>query len=206
MFTGIVTDIGLVTAREERGDTRFVIASDYPAHSIALGASIACSGCCLTVTDRGIDGDRSWFTVDASAETLSLTTAQYWQEGTRLNLERSLKVGDEMGGHIVTGHVDGLAHVLSVAADGDSHRVEFEAPAQLTKFIAAKGSVTLDGVSLTVNSVEGSRFGVNVIPHTWNVTTLGALETGARINLEIDILARYVSRLDEAQRQERAHG
>jgi len=183
VFTGIVTDIGLVTAREERGDTRFVIASDYPAHSIALGASIACSGCCLTVTDRGIDGDRSWFTVDASAETLSLTTAQYWQD-----------------------HVDGLAHVLSVAADGDSHRVEFEAPAQLAKFIAAKGSVTLDGVSLTVNSVEGSRFGVNVIPHTWNVTTLGALETGARINLEIDILARYVSRLDEAQRQERAHG
>ena len=207
MFTGIVTDIGTVRHRETRGDTRFIIGCTYDTGTIDTGASIACSGCCLTVTDKGRDGDGDWFAVDASAETLSLTTAAHWQAGTRINLERALKVGDELGGHIVSGHVDGLARVISATPEGDSLRLVFEAPDTLARFIAPKGSVTLDGVSLTVNAVTGAQFGVNIIPHTQEQTTLGALEQDAPVNLEIDVLARYVARLEEARagRQETAN-
>ncbi len=199
MFTGIITDIGIVRSVETRGDTRFVIGCTYDPAKIATGASIACSGCCLTVTDKGRDGDGNWFAVDASAETLSLTTAGDWQTGTRLNLERALKIGDELGGHIVTGHVDGLARVASTAPEGDSLRLLFETTDALARFVATKGSVTLDGVSLTVNHVAGGQFGVNIIPHTQAETTLGALTSGDAVNLEIDVLARYVARLEEAR-------
>jgi len=199
MFTGIVTDIGTVRGVEARGDTRFVIGTAYDMTKVATGASIACSGCCLTVTDKGRDADGDWFAVDASAETLSLTTAQGWQAGTRLNLERALKVGDELGGHIVSGHVDGVARVVSATSEGDSLRLVFEASDALARFIAPKGSVTLDGASLTVNEVDGARFGVNIIPHTQQETTLGALQPGDAVNLEIDVLARYVARLEEAR-------
>lgn len=200
MFTGIVTDIGTVRSVEQRGDTRFVIGCAYNVDTIATGASIACSGCCLTVTDKGRDAQGNWFAVDASAETLSLTTSGKWHEGTPLNLERALKIGDELGGHIVTGHVDGIAHVISATPEGDSLRLVFDASEDLAKFIATKGSATLDGVSLTVNSVEGARFGVNIIPHTQQMTTLGSLKAGDTVNLEIDVLARYVARLDDAKR------
>ena len=199
MFTGIVTDIGTVRSVEARGDTRFVIGCAYDIGTIATGASIACSGCCLTVTDKGRDDSGNWFAVDASAETLSLTTAAGWRAGTRINLERALKVGDELGGHIVSGHVDGLARVVSATPEGDSLRLVFEAPDALAGFIATKGSVTLDGASLTVNHVEGARFGINIIPHTQEQTTLGALTANAAVNLEIDVLARYVARLEEAR-------
>lgn len=205
MFTGIVTDIGDVRAVEMRGDRIFRIGTSYPAGSIAIGASICCSGVCLTVTDKGADNVGDWFTVDVSAETAALTTAENWHEGTRLNLERAMKVGDELGGHIVTGHVDGIATVTEVRPEGDSIRLTFEAPGPLAQFIARKGSVTIDGVSLTVNSVEGNRFGVNIIPHTQKETTLGSLSAGGAVNLEIDILARYVARLEEA-RQARTGG
>ena len=199
MFTGIVTDIGQVRAVEMRGDKRFVIGCAYPAASIAMGASIACSGICLTVTDKGTDDQGNWFAVDASAETCSLTTAAGWEAGTRLNLERALKVGDELGGHIVTGHVDGVGHLIESHQDGDSWRYTFEAPPALSRFIAGKGSITVDGVSLTVNTVDGHRFGINLIPHTQSETTLGGLAAGHAVNLEIDVLARYVARLDEAR-------
>ena len=203
MFTGIITDIGLVRSIEQRGDTRFVIGCAYDTSKITTGASIACSGCCLTVTDKGRDATGDWFAVDASAETLTLTTAKNWCEGTRLNLERALKVGDELGGHIVSGHVDGTARVVSVTPEGDSLRLVFAAPDALAKFIAPKGSVTLDGASLTVNEVTGAQFGVNIIPHTQSETTLGALMPGTAVNLEIDVLARYVARLDEARAERR---
>ena len=199
MFTGIVTDVGEVRAVEMRGDKRFTINCAYPAASIAMGASIACSGICLTVTDKGQDESGPWFSVDASAETCSLTTAAEWQAGTRLNLERALKVGDELGGHIVTGHVDGLGHLIASEQDGDSRRYTFEAPEALSAFIAGKGSITLDGVSLTVNGVEGNRFGINLIPHTQRETTLGSLTDGQGVNLEIDVLARYVARLNDVR-------
>lgn len=197
MFTGIVTDIGEVRSVEMRGDKRFVIGCAYPAASIAMGASICCSGICLTVTDKGSDGAGNWFAVDASAETCSLTSAANWQAGTKLNLERALKVGDELGGHIVTGHVDGLGHLVSAEQDGASWRYAFTAPDALAPFIATKGSITIDGVSLTVNSVAGSGFGINLIPHTQSETTLGGLSAGDAVNLEIDVLARYVARLKE---------
>ncbi|WP_374305014.1 riboflavin synthase [Ferrovibrio sp.] len=193
MFTGIVTDIGTVTAREARGDTRFRIRTAYDTASIAIGASIACSGVCLTVVQKGDD----WFAVDVSAETLSRTGLGNWQEGSRINLERSLRVGDELGGHIVSGHVDGVGDVSMVRPDGDSLRIEVKAPDALAPFIAEKGSITVDGVSLTVNSVERATFGINLIPHTQQVTTLGKLKAGDRVNLEIDTLARYVARLQQ---------
>ena len=201
MFTGIITDIGEIRAVEMRGDKRFTIGCGYTADTIAIGASICCSGICLTVTDRGTDGGRAWFTVDASAETCTLTTASNWAENTKLNLERALKVGDELGGHIVTGHVDGIGRLKTSAADGDSRRYTFEAPASLSPFIAAKGSITIDGVSLTVNSVENTLFGINLIPHTQAETTLGGLQDGDAVNLEIDVLARYVARLNDARRE-----
>lgn len=193
MFTGIVTDIGTVTAREARGDTRFRIRTAYDTASIAIGASIACSGVCLTVVQKGDD----WFAVDVSGETLSRTGLGNWQEGSRINLERSLRVGDELGGHIVSGHVDGVGDVSMVRPEGDSLRIEIKASEALAPFIAEKGSITVDGVSLTVNSIARSTFGINLIPHTQQVTTLGSLNAGDRVNLEIDTLARYVARLQQ---------
>lgn len=197
MFTGIITDVGTVKSVEKSGDTRFVLATAYDAASIETGASIACAGACLTVVDKGTNGGGSWFAVDASAETLSCTGLGDWTPGTRVNLERSLRVGDELGGHIVTGHVDGVAEIASIEPEGDSLRFRFAAPDNLGRFIAPKGSVALDGVSLTVNEVEGSGFGVNIIPHTRANTSFGEAAVGQRVNLEVDVLARYVARLGD---------
>lgn len=198
MFTGIVTDIGEVVSREDRGDTRFVISCDYDPDTIDIGASIACDGACLTVIDRGRgENGKAWFAVDASGETLDKTSLGGWQAGSRMNLERALKIGDELGGHIVTGHVDGVGEVVSTAPEGDSMRFVFRAPDALKPFIAEKGSVTLNGTSLTVNEVEDNEFGVNLIPHTLEVTTWGISKPGDQINMEIDILARYVARMVE---------
>ncbi len=195
MFTGIISDLGRVRAVEARGDTRLTIETGYDTETIETGASIACSGACLTVVDKG----PNWFGADVSAETLSKTTLGDWAPGTAVNLERALKLGDELGGHLVSGHVDGIAEVSERVEEGGSLRLAFTAAAALMPLIAAKGSVTLDGVSLTVNSVEdaagGGRFEVNIIPHTAAVTTLGACRPGSRVNLEIDLLARYVQRL-----------
>jgi|SRR5579871_1336512 len=197
MFTGIVTDVGKVRHVEKRGDTHLAISTNYDVSAVDLGASIAVSGICLTVTDKGSAMDR-WFAVTASGETVSKTTLGGWKEGDPVNLERPMRVGDEFGGHIVTGHVDGTAELVRVAPEGESIRMTFEAPASLVRFIASKGSVALDGVSLTVNEVDGTRFGVNVIPHTSKVTTFGRLKPGRKVNLEIDLLARYVARLAKA--------
>jgi len=196
MFTGIITDVGEVLDVERSGDTRLRIACGYDPDTIDLGASIACSGVCLTVIATGSD-PRPWFDVQVSAETLALTTAVSWVPGTRLNLERALRVGDELGGHIVSGHVDGMAEIVATRDEGDSTRYSFRAPDKLARFIAPKGSVALDGTSLTVNEVDGVIFGVNLIPHTKEVTTWGGLRAGDRVNLEIDTLARYVARLQD---------
>jgi riboflavin synthase len=197
MFTGIITDIGEVVAVHARADDlrRLKIACHYDCAGIADGASIACNGVCLTVVAAGVDDDHTWFSVDAAAETLAVTTAGSWRHGTRLNLERALRVGDELGGHIVAGHVDGIAELI--ARDNLDHmaRLAFRAPPRLSRFIAAKGSVALDGVSLTVNEAEGDCFGVLVIPHTLAVTTFGALRVGDPVNLEVDLMARYAARL-----------
>jgi riboflavin synthase len=195
MFTGIVTDFGEVrrVIRGDGRDTRFEISSHYDSATIALGASIAHNGVCLTIIETGPD----WHAVEASAETLSKTTLGQWREGTRINLERALKVGDELGGHIVSGHVDGIAHVIDIRPENESKRYTFETPVDLAKFVAPKGSVALDGVSLTVNEVDGRRFGVNIIPHTQSVTTFGGYKAGDAVNMEIDMLARYVARLLE---------
>lgn len=199
MFTGIITSMGEITATERRGDDlRLTVACDYRPETIEIGASIACSGVCLTATERGPHERGGWFTADVSAETLSKTTLGLRRVGDRLNLERALKVGDELGGHIVAGHVDGVGEIAALAPEGESLRVTVAAPAGIARFIAAKGSVAMDGASLTVNEVEGARFGVNLIPHTRVATTFGALEVGAKVNLEIDVLARYVARLAEA--------
>ncbi|ARC89509.1 riboflavin synthase [Rhodovulum sp. MB263] len=197
MFTGIITDIGTVRALTMKGDLTARIDCAYAADSIDIGASIACNGVCLTVTDRGPAGEGAWFAVSISAETVSKTNIGGWAEGTRINLERALRVGDELGGHIVSGHVDGVAELVAMAGEGDSTRMSFEAPEALARFIAPKGSVALNGISLTVNEVEGLRFGINVIPHTSEATTLGLAQVGDRINLEIDTMARYVARLRE---------
>ncbi|SEO20519.1 riboflavin synthase alpha chain [Salinihabitans flavidus] len=193
MFTGIISDMGELRELERRGDLRARIGTHYDTSGIEFGASIACDGVCLTVVELGDD----WFDVDVSAETLSKTNLGEWTEGRRVNLERALRVGDELGGHIVSGHVDGVAEVLSVTDEGDSTRVMLRAPEALAKFIAPKGSVALNGTSLTVNEVEGRDFGVNFIPHTKEVTTWGDVAPGQRINLEIDTMARYVARLRE---------
>lgn len=194
MFTGIVTDIGRIAALARQGDDlRVRIATGYDTATIEMGASIACDGCCLTVTALGDD----WFTADVSAETLSKTTLGGWSEGRPINLERSLRVGDELGGHIVSGHVDGVARVVSLTDDGDSTRVVLEAPGGFAGFVAPKGSIALNGTSLTVNEVDGSRFGVNLIPHTKEVTTWGEVAEGDGVNFEVDTLARYVARLRE---------
>lgn len=193
MFTGIVTDLGRVQDIRSEGDTRIEIASAYDMASVPIGASIACSGVCLTVIERAA----GWFAVQASAETLACTTLASWQRGTPVNLERALRLGDELGGHLVSGHVDGVGSIVSITPEGDSRRFLFEAPDTLARFIAPKGSIAIDGVSLTVNAVEGRRFGVNIIAHTAAVTTLGTAQPGDRVNLEIDLLARYVARLME---------
>jgi riboflavin synthase len=196
MFTGIVTDVGTVRSAEQRGDLRLVIATGYDMDSVDLGASIACSGACLTVVDKGED----WFAVDISAETVSKTAADHWREGARLNLERSLRLGDEVGGHIVTGHVDAVGTVATVSPEGDSKRVGISVPGALGPMIAAKGSVALDGVSMTVNDVRDAGnattlFSVNVIPHTGDHTTLGELAPATQLNVEVDVLARYIDRM-----------
>ena len=199
MFTGIVSDIGEVVAVEPRAEglARLKIACRYDPDTIDIGASIACSGVCLTVVARGGSGNRAWFDVDAAAETLRVTTVGGWQQGTRVNLERALKVGDELGGHIVAGHADGLATVLAREDLTDMARLTFRVPAELARFIAAKGSVALDGVSLTVNEVTGDTFSVLIIPHTLAATTLGTYAVGDAVNFEVDLMARYAARLLE---------
>jgi len=196
MFTGIITDIGTISSTEQRGDLRLVIDCGYDMESVAIGASIACSGACLTVVEKGAD----WFAVDMSAETVARTAPGLWRQGGKLNLERALKVGDELGGHIVTGHVDGVGILVSATPEGDSIRLVIRAPAELAPSLAAKGSITVDGISLTVNSVEdqpdgSTHFGLNIIPHTAAATTLETLPEGRAFNLEIDVLARYLDRM-----------
>ncbi len=198
MFTGIVSDIGTITKVEERGDLRLVISCHYDMSSVDIGASIACSGACLTVVDKGSD----WFAVDISAESISKTAKSMWSEGGKLNLERALKVGDELGGHIVTGHVDAVGEIVSVETEGDSHPVRIHAPADIAPYLAPKGSITVDGISLTVNTVDDQQdgstiFGLNIIPHTASVTTFADLKAGDQVNLEIDVLARYLSRMEK---------
>src|SRR5437868_14503618 len=196
MFTGIVSDVGTVRSAEQRGDLRLVIGTSYDLDTVDLGASISCSGACLTVIDKGED----WFAVDVSAETVSKTAADRWMEGSKLNLERALRLGDELGGHIVTGHVDAVAKVVGICAEGDSTRIGVGFPSELAPMIAEKGSITLDGVSLTVNELrdaeDGStHFAVNIIPHTAQHTTLGDLTQGQQLNVEVDVLARYLDRM-----------
>lgn len=194
MFTGIVTDVGRVrSVRETNRDRRYEIETAYDLATVDLGASISHAGCCLTVVEKG----QNWFAVEVSAETLSMTTLDQWGEGAPVNLERAARLGDEMGGHIVSGHVDGVGEVLSVEPEGGSHRVRIRAPRPLHRLIAPKGSIAVEGVSLTVNEVEDDVFGLNIIPHTFDVTTLGALKAGSRVNLEIDMLARYLARWQE---------
>jgi len=197
MFTGIITDVGTIESVEARGDTRAVIRTAYDTATVDLGASIACSGVCLTVVDKG----PNWFAVDVSGETISRTARNQWSAGRKLNLERAMKLGDELGGHIVTGHVDDIASVIGICPEGDSKRIGFSVPAELAPFIAPKGSITIDGVSLTVNQVEDqadgtTHFSINLIPHTQAVTTLGELAQGQAVNIEIDVLARYLQRME----------
>ncbi|WP_417249921.1 riboflavin synthase [Celeribacter sp.] len=196
MFTGIITDVGVVLELEQRGDLRARIGTSYDVNGIDIGASIACDGVCLTVVALG-DTPQNWFDVEISAESVNKTNIgrNAWFVGRRINLERALKLADELGGHIVSGHVDGVAEIVGMEGEGDSTRYTFEAPAELARYIAEKGSVALNGTSLTVNEVEGSRFGVNIIPHTKDVTTWGDASVGDAVNLEIDTLARYVARL-----------
>jgi riboflavin synthase len=197
MFTGIITDVGTIESVEARGDTRLVVRTAYDTATVDLGASIACSGVCLTVVDKG----PGWFAVDVSGETISRTARDQWTQGRRLNLERAMKLGEELGGHIVTGHVDGVAEVVGICPDGDSKRIGFRVSSELAPFIAPKGSITIDGVSLTVNEVQDqadgtTHFAINLIPHTQAVTTLGSLEQGQAVNIEIDVLARYLQRME----------
>ena len=200
MFTGIVTDVGTVRKAEQRGDLRLEIATGFDLSDVAHGASIACSGVCLTVVDKGAD----WFAVDVSAETAARTAPELWREGARLNLERSARLGDELGGHIVTGHVDAMGEVVDAQPEGDSLRIAVAVPAALAPMIAAKGSITLDGVSLTVNAVSDqpdgtTRAELNIIPHTAAHTTLGEIAVGRQLNVEIDVIARYLERMMAAR-------
>ncbi len=194
MFTGIITDVGRVRdVRQTDRDRRFEIETAFDLTGIDIGASVSHAGCCLTVVEKG----EGWFAVEVSGETLSLTTLGDWKAGDPVNLERSLKMGDELGGHIVSGHVDGVGEIVSITPEGGSRRFKIRVPAPLDRFIAPKGSIAMEGVSLTINEVEGDVFGVNIIPHTWEVTTLGGLTAGSRVNLEIDVLARYMARWQE---------
>ncbi len=199
MFTGIISDIGEVIKITQRGDTRFDIATSYDVEGIDIGASIACQGACMTVIEKGTE-PQNWFAVEVSAESLAKTTLGTWQAGTKINLERALCAGEELGGHIVSGHVDGVGEIISIKDEGDSQRFVFKVPDDLARFIAPKGSVTLNGTSLTVNEVARSTFGVNIIPHTQKVTTWGDVSVGDKINVEIDMLARYVARLAEFEK------
>jgi len=203
MFTGIVSDLGEIIEVQDKADNlrRVTIGCSYNPDSIDIGASIACSGTCLTVVERGIRGNRAFFAVDAAAETLRLTTAGTWRTGTKLNLERALRLGDELGGHMVSGHVDGLAELIARDEFVDSSALTFRVPGELARFIAPKGSVALDGISLTVNEVKGDTFSVLLIPHTLKVTTFGTLAVGARVNLEVDQMARYAARLLDTAKQ-----
>ena len=198
MFTGIVTDVGKILSCRQDGDLRVRIATAFDVANIDIGASIACDGVCLTVVELGSD-PQNWFDVEISAESVSKTNISAWELGKTLNLERALKLGDELGGHIVSGHVDGVAEIIAMVDEGDSTRIKFDAPEAIAKFIAPKGSVALNGTSLTVNGVEGCSLGINVIPHTQEVTTWGVAKVGDKVNLEIDTLARYVARLQEWQ-------
>ena len=194
MFTGIVTDVGRVrSVRDTNRDRRFEIETGFDTATIDIGASVSHAGCCLTVVDKGA----GWFAVEVSGETLAMSTLDEWAEGRPVNLERAARVGDELGGHIVSGHVDGVGEVLSIESEGGSHRVRIRVPRPLHRYVAPKGSITVEGVSLTVNEVEDDVFGVNLIPHTWDVTTLGDLKVGSKVNLEIDMLARYLARWQE---------
>ena len=200
MFTGIVTGIGTITKAEQRGDLRLTISAPLDPAAIAIGASIACSGVCLTVVERGGTAGDAWFAVDTSAETVRCTMAEMWAEGAKLNIEPSLRVGDEIGGHIVTGHVDAVGTVVTAGPEGGSTRLDIRAPKEMAPFIAAKGSITVNGVSLTVNGITDEAdgtciFTLNIIPHTGEVTTLGMLKSGSEVNLEIDVLARYLKRM-----------
>jgi riboflavin synthase len=199
MFTGIISDLGEVLEVHQKGEElrRLIIGCGYDPDSIGIGASIACSGICLTAVERGRAGNRAFFAVDAAAETLRMTTAGTWQRGTKLNLERSLRLGDELGGHMVSGHVDGIAELITRENLPDMARLTLRVPAALARFIAAKGSVAPDGISLTINEVAADTFSVLIIPHTLQVTTLGALQPGARLNIEVDQMARYAARLLE---------
>ena len=202
MFTGIVTDVGEVRSAEQRGDLRLQIGTSYDLDTVDLGASISCSGVCLTVVDKGDD----WFAVDVSGETISKTAADHWREGAKLNLERALRLGDELGGHIVTGHVDAVAEVVGTCPEGDSTKIGVSVPKSLSAMVAPKGSITLDGVSLTVNEVReaedgNTHFAVNIIPHTAQHTTLGELRAGQQLNVEVDVLARYLDRMLAARAQ-----
>jgi riboflavin synthase len=200
VFTGIITDIGTIERVEQRADTRIVISSSYDMCTVDLGASISCSGVCLTVVDKSPAGTPGWFAVDVSGETLSRTAKGQWTPGRRLNLERALKVGDELGGHIVTGHVDGIGEIIDLHDEGGSKRITVAAGPEIAPYVAEKGSITLDGISLTVNQIEdtaaGVRIGVNIIPHTAAVTAIGAATVGNSINIEIDVLARYLKRME----------
>ncbi|MGD9663945.1 MAG: riboflavin synthase [Novosphingobium sp.] len=205
MFTGIITAIGTISKVEQRGDLHVTIACPFDPDTIAIGASIACSGVCLTVVERGGSKGDCWFTVDISGESVARTVPSRWSEGQRLNLEPALRIGDELGGHIVTGHVDAVGTVVSALPEGDSTRLTISAPPEMAPYIAPKGSITVDGVSLTVNGVEdqadGSvQFGLNIIPHTGDVTTIGQLGAGDGVNLEIDVLARYLQRMESLRR------
>jgi len=195
MFTGIITDLGTVRSVTKSGDWRFEFNTAYDTDAIDIGASIACSGCCLTVVEKG----PGWFAADVSAETISKTVCGTWEEGSQVNFERPLKASDELGGHIVSGHVDGVGSITSIEPEGDSFRIQFQVPSELAHYIASKGSVAVNGVSLTVNEVEGHVFGVNIIPHTCEMTSFGTAKVGDRVNLEIDLLARYVARLLEKE-------
>jgi riboflavin synthase len=201
MFTGIVTDVGTVRSAEQRGDLRLVVGTGYDMDTVELGASIACSGVCLTVVDKGDD----WFAVDVSGETVSRTAPDLWREGAKLNLERPLRMGDEIGGHIVTGHVDAVGAVVDARPEGDSIRIEVKVPRELGPMIAPKGSIALDGVSLTVNTIEDAGdatvFTINIIPHTAHETTFGGIATGRQLNVEVDVLARYIDRMLAARAQ-----
>ena len=206
MFTGIVSDLGEIIEVQEKADNlrRITVACAYDPQSIDIGASIACSGTCLTVVERGVRDNRAFFAVDAAAETLRLTTAGTWRHGTRLNLERALRLGDELGGHMVSGHVDGIAELVARDEFVDSAGLTCRVPSELARFIAPKGSVALDGISLTVNEVKGDTFSVLLIPHTLKITTFGALQVGDRVNLEVDQMARYAARLLDAAKPHRS--
>jgi riboflavin synthase len=198
MFTGIITDIGTIIKADQRADMRLTIQCGYDMAGVDMGASIACSGCCLTVVEKGAD----WFAIDISGESIRKTASGLWEEGRHLNLERALKIGDELGGHIVTGHVDGVGRVQAIHEEGGSHRVDIVVPQSISPYVAPKGSITINGVSLTVNDVTDqpdgtAHFSINIIPHTWEVTTLGALHVGDEVNLEIDVLARYLARMKQ---------